>query len=257
MQEQNVNNANKSQIVIRLNLIKGAKGWEIPDFARAIGVSNNKAANYLSGRTPLPSKYLPILSDVHDIDTNWLLTGEGYMYKLQSLSEPGINYGYAKAGHSSVSQPFSEKLSLFSGIVTNLPEAELQIFIVEGSSMERTLSHGDYLLCKKDRIEDVIDGRVYVLEIKDHEMSDYRPSGIWVKRCFHRKSNGYITCKSDNIDTTEPFSTFRKESIKVKSVWYPILRITGQLYDPNRDIYNRLDELESRIEMLEEDRELR
>jgi hypothetical protein len=39
MQEQNANTANKLQFIIRLNLIKNAKDWEIPDFAEAIGAT--------------------------------------------------------------------------------------------------------------------------------------------------------------------------------------------------------------------------
>lgn len=93
MQEQNANTANKLQFIIRLNLIKNAKGWEIPDFAEAIGATIPKMANYLTGKTDLPIEYLAILSEKHGIDVGWLVTGVGQMYNLQSTthSEPLFN----------------------------------------------------------------------------------------------------------------------------------------------------------------------
>ena len=56
---------------------------------------------------------------------------------------------------------------------------------------------------------------------------------------------------SDNKDTTEPFPTFILKTNQVKEVWYPVRRITANMDDPNRDLYDRLDELEGRVEMLE------
>lgn len=87
MQEKIVKSANKSQFLIRLNLIKGAKGWEIGDFARAIGVTNSVAANYLTGRTQIPGESLYSLVHGHQINVHWLLTGEGEMYNIQQVKE--------------------------------------------------------------------------------------------------------------------------------------------------------------------------
>lgn len=144
-------------------------------------------------------------------------------------------------------------IALLSRSLEDLPAANYDLFPVEGTSMIPTVCEGDELLCKQVTMDEIIDGRVYVLVLNKPELNEYRESGVWVKRVYHRKQNSYLTCKSDNKETTDPYFTFKVRADEVQEVWYIVRRFTAVLADPNRDIYERLDELEARLEMLEAD----
>lgn len=157
----------------------------------------------------------------------------------------------ALAGLTDVSNYKAHLRDIFEEIINDLPKGNYESWLVEGNSMTPTFLSGDKLICKRVEVDDIIDDRVYVIEIKNAELDDYRKSGVWCKRLKHRKNNGWITATSDNIDTAEPYPTFRIKTSDVKRVWYPYLRITPDMSNPHRDIYARLDDLESRIELLE------
>lgn len=144
-------------------------------------------------------------------------------------------------------------IALFTEWLEKMPDGQYDMFPVEGTSMLPTVCEGDELVCKMVTVDEIIDGRVYVLVLNKPELTEYRESGIWVKRVYHRKKNEYLSCKSDNKESTEPFITFQVSVADVEQVWYICGRLTGYLADPNRDIYERLDEIESRLEMLEAD----
>lgn len=241
----------------RLGILKVRYDLTYNKLASVLGVSDDVAGNYLSGRTKMPMDKVIQLSAALRIDANWLLRGEG-ISPIEDLivAEPIPPYTIRKsrAGRSVASNFRVHLRNLLAAIVEELPEARYDIFEVEGSSMENTFSQGDKLLCQADTVENIKDRRVYVLVIDDPVLKNYRESGIWVKRCSHRAQNGYISCSSDNKDTSEPYPTFRVKTENVLEVWYPVLKITPHMADPNRDIYERLDELEARIEMLESDR---
>lgn len=237
----------------RLALIKAKYNLTYSKLAEVLKVSDDVAGNYLSGRTPMPIEKMVEMCTFLRIDPDWLLVGKG----INPLADLGVSdlaptYRKAHAGRSVASNHRVHLRTLLAAIVDDLPEDIYDVFEVEGASMETTLSQGDKLLCRKDTVENIQDNRVYVLVTDDPEIREFRPSGVWIKRCSHRKNNGYISCRSDNKDTTEPYNTFRLKSSAIVEVWYPVMKITHHMADPNRDIYNRLDELESRIEMLED-----
>jgi hypothetical protein len=237
----------------RLAVIKAHYGLSVKDFSTIWNVSDDQAKNYLSGRTKLPGAKIVLLSEKFGVNPSWLLTGsgEGPGGIKEIVSEPATQYRKGQAGRTVASNFKTQIRGLFSPIIDQLSEAVYDMFEVEGSSMETTLSQGDWLLCRLETIESMIDGRVYVLVVQDPNLQEYRPSGVWIKRCHYRKSNGYITCRSDNKESSEPYQTFKVNIDKVKELWYPVLRTTAHMADPNRDIYDRLDDIESRLEMLE------
>lgn len=142
-------------------------------------------------------------------------------------------------------------LNLLFPVIEDLPDDNYKLFQVEGNSMMNSVNQGDWLLCKKDDFKNIINGRVYVLVITNEAMAEFRQSRTWVKRCYLRKEKNYVTCKSDHIDSIEPYITFQVKADEIAACWYPVRKITVNMSDPNKDIYERLDELDSRIEMLE------
>lgn len=226
------------------------------DLGDRLDITEQQIKNYVSGRSGVPMDKFIALSKELDINPIWLLKGEEAEKLVgNQYAEPENTYRKAKAGRSLASHNRVQLRNLVSSIVDDLPDAAYDIFEVEGSSMETTLSAGDKLICRMESIETMVDNRIYVLVTNDPVITGYNSSGVWIKRCNHRKDNGYISCRSDNKETTEPYPTFRFKVESIKEVWYPVMKVTAHLSDPNRDIYNRIDELESRIEMLELDQD--
>lgn len=156
-----------------------------------------------------------------------------------------------KAGRHPSPSYLDEVVAEIVKLLSQIPASTIKMFQVEGASMNTTIAEGDRLICRLVHFNDIIDGHVYVLRLSKPELLSYRESGLWVKRCWHRDAKKYVTCKSDNKESTEPYFTFQVSTADIAEVWVPVLRVTGNMADPNRDIYERLDELEERIEMLE------
>lgn len=140
MQEQNANNTNDSQFVFRLNLIKGSKGWEIPEFAEVLNVTKAVAANYLSGRTAMKANQIKTLAEAADINPNWLLTGEGQMQNLQTekQSRPISPFRLAEAGLRTNVNFRVHIHNLLAPIINEMKPGVYEVYEVSGNSMSPT-----------------------------------------------------------------------------------------------------------------------
>lgn len=236
------------QFLERLNIIKKRHKLSYSKLGGILGVSKDTAGNYLIGRTEIPMAEARKLAEELGEDPIWLLTGQ---LAVKNPESDNKDYRKAKAGRTEGINHLVKIRQLISKAIEDFPEGQYDLFDVDGNSMNRTLNHGDKLLCRMVGIDDIIDTRVYVIVTNKPDLAEYRKSGIWVKRLTHRKNNGYINCYSDNKDSVEPFPTFRLKPHEIEEIWYPMLRLCHDLSDPNRDIYDRLDEMEARIEMLE------
>lgn len=238
------------QFLERLNILKKRYKLSYSKLGSILGVSKDTAGNYLIGRTEMSLADARKLAEALGDDPTWLLTGFSVGTEVR-LSEPESDYRKARAGRTEGVNHLVRIRQLLSRVVEDFPEGQYELFDVDGNSMTRTLHHGDKLLCKMVTLDDIIDTRIYVIVTDRPDLAEYRKSGIWVKRLTYRKAQGYINCYSDNKDAIDPFPTFRLKPGEIEEIWYPMLRICADMSDPNRDIYDKLDEFEARLEMLE------
>lgn len=245
----------------RLQDLKRRKKITYEKLGNLLNVSKDVGGNYLTGRTDMSDDELAIVANEYGVTVAWL---KGEDEKLPDhVNDPTSEYTRrrpARGGRGPAPTQRKPRLAhvqhiiaLFTEWLEKMPDGQYDMFPVEGTSMLPTVCEGDELVCKMVTVDEIIDGRVYVLVLNKPELTEYRESGIWVKRVYHRKKNEYLSCKSDNKESTEPFITFQVNVADVEQVWYICGRLTGYLADPNRDIYERLDEIESRLEMLEAD----
>lgn len=177
------------------------------------------------------------------------------------VGEPPPTYHKAGASEGHPPLPNAHLGKIMADLAARFKQSDkFEMIEVEGSSMEPTVHSGDLLLCRAISVDDIGNGhdgdpsaRVYVIFTNRADLAKERPSGKWVKRITNNKHTNRFTCRSDNIDSIEAFHTFQIARKEILSAWYPVLRLTWNLSNPHRDLYSRLDELESRIEMLEED----
>lgn len=238
-----------TDLQLRIQEIIRRKGHTYSNLAVLWGVSDGTVKNHFRKTKPIeiPLERLVLFAQEYGVDLNFLLTGQEVpAKKIEEAVQAGRQYDI----------PFNQPdpdigfLELLRPLFNKLQKNEqYKLFPVEGASMMTSIYPGDYLLCKKDNVNKIINGRVYVLITNNKEMNQYRPSGRWVKRCYLR--DHHVTCKSDNIDSSEPYITFQLPLKEITECWYPVFLFTGQLLDPNKDLYERIDQLEERIEMLE------
>lgn len=244
-----------NDFVQRLRILNEIYGWTYESLGNLLKVSKDTAGNYLRGKTPMPRTKVILLEKEVGIDANWLLTGNGTPPVELSPAENITLERKAKAGLSDIhhKQNYLREMieKLVEGLVDELPPGTYKTWEVEGMSMYPSFSHGDKLACKRVSVDEIVNNRVYIIVVNNAELFEYRASGVWVKRLSHRASNGYITCRSDNKETAEPYPTFRVKTKELLEVWYPVARLTHNMSDPNRDLYDKYDELEGRIEMIE------
>ena len=245
----------------RLRLVKKLLNIKYQEVAILLNVTEDMAGNYLTGRTAMSIPQLVTLAKKYGFDPDWVLTGKGQHPAIASIefniaNEPGESYNTeaAKAGRHPVPHFMEDVMDEVIDMMKSLVPATYKAFPIEGTSMVPTIFEGDKLICRSVQITSIENGRVYVIRTSKGDMLSTKASGLFCKRCYKR--DHHITCKSDNKETTDPFFTFQLKLNEITEVWLPVLRLTGNMADPNRDIYERLDEIESRLELLEQDNDL-
>lgn len=186
------------------------------------------------------------LSDLHGVNSNWLISGQGDVYLKDGAAGA---YGafiplvdaQAHAGYPQNRQSveYITKLDRFKlpGIEVLTNTDDYRIFEIEGDSMEPTLYDGDYVACQRryKGLLQLIRGELAVI-ITD--------SGVICKRFYLSDSDeaDYI------LDSDNPLyqpEILQKEG--VREVWVVRSRITKHFNAVGTISNNRLDEIEKQV----------
>lgn len=195
----------KPSVLDRIKSFYGLKGNA--DLARFLGVAPNTITNWYGRKT---FDIDVIYTKCVDININWLLTGEGNMYRAESEKEENI-----PVAHPSDSPmegipliPISAMAGAFTGEQTVL-EYECERFVVptfkgaeflisvKGSSMYPKYNSGDIVACKRLPMDDIFFqwNKVYVLDTDQ---------GPLIKRVKPGSDKEHVLIVSDN-EHYEPF----------------------------------------------------
>ena len=198
MGEQNIISTRLKALRTNLNLSQKA-------FGTKIGIAQTSYANYEGGKSPIPSNILEQLSISTNVNLNWLVTGEGTMFRSGDSFEEenticSVNnedkYTYlvpmtnlkvsAGKGVEWESGEECDKLSIPQSIYRVYKSYELAGVTVCGDSMEPTLRDGEPVVYAKGVLES--DG-IYVISILDE---------LFVKRLSIDLLDRKVTIISDN-----------------------------------------------------------
>lgn len=244
----------------------------VSDLAKQLGYERyDKLYNIYNG------KYLPSFEILHDItkkfvdvNTNWLLTGEGPILHSQKGTsnttefKPPIEL-IPSTDENTVTIPIVE-ISVAAGIAgycnpsyleivdgIKLPismlhrNAQYYCIRVKGDSMAPTILDSSYVVVRLlDRSEwrDIRDQHVYV--VSDREGRAYLKR---LKNRFHE--HGFITCMSDNPDKVN-YSNFNLMEDEINTILYAEFYISAKMPNIHETYYKQVGELQDDMDVLKE-----
>ena len=188
-------------IAERLVKIRKSLSINQGDFAKTFEISQSSYARYETGESLLNSEKMSLLVTKLNIDTHWLITGEGEMFRnnnpstntlIEDLSVIKIPMIDVKASAGQGMVNYIEDIKDFISLPENILPAytnkkNLAIIEIMGDSMEPTIKNGEIVILDTG-VQEIRSGSVYLIRVFD----DLR-----VKR-IDRKMNGNIVIMSDN-----------------------------------------------------------
>lgn len=250
-----------------LKLIE-ALGFNVLSFSKFIGVSDGTTRMYTTRGSKPGAEYLEkIIRANNRINIEWLLTGEGEMFKpdkyptaaVAKVNNPDQIISIAPDTEEGIVVPMIDQkaaANYLSGYTsqnyydklaqTTLPgymaKGGMHFWLqVKGDSMETTFFDGDWLLCEQIHPKNWVtlkDYDVCVVVSKDR--------GVQVKRIKNRIKKGFIRCRSDNR-AHKPYSIVYDDILEIWRVkWY----LSNYMPNRNEDLYNKVDFIEENVEDL-------
>jgi len=229
------------------------KGIPKEEFYKKIGMTS---ANFRGNakKTPLNSSAIEnILSEIPDINIEWLITGKGKMLKSDTyeLIDSGVNVPImnieAAAGFGSFNPSYIEPQGVIKVPDNFIKNNQRYWWVrVRGDSMAPTLHDHSLVLANELHPSDWInmkDEHVYVITNREGE--------TYIKRIKNRlERQGELILMSDNVDRAHyPAMYWRGEDII--GVWHAEFHLTTRMDNINQTYFSRLKELEDRFDSLE------
>ena len=201
----------------RLKQLRQNLGLTQKDFAEKLGFKWYKVKDMETGKQKITYETAKLIEKNFSINPDWLLTGEGEMYKtnerLQKAREllnniennhktdvvnvPFYEDIYASAGAGAYNEELTptQKLTFSENFLRNMLNiidfAGLHIITAVGDSMQPTIFDGDKLFVLPLKDHNINDGGVYVIST---------PFGVLVKRVYIYPIEQKIILHSDNPD---------------------------------------------------------
>lgn len=189
-------------IIDRIKELIAQKEMNETSFAKSIGLSQRTLNNYMNGRSPSYEAIDAILRAFPDVSAEWLLMGEGEMYKSE-YDEPGLNLT------DSNSLKYYYELDATASNIEDLADNELDQpfrrlyipgyegtigFTVTGESMLPTLKPRDIVAVSREMVETIINGEMYLVVTRDGQRMVKR----LVLNGVDEDGIRHIKCVSDN-----------------------------------------------------------
>jgi len=204
----------KMDIGERLKKVREFLGLTQEEFAQKLDTTQAVISNYERGARVPTVDFLNRLTKTFQLDINWLLTGEGEMFREKTKAAEAEKADYcpvayyrelplsAGPGTFTFEEIYPEPV-LFSRsfleqyFKTRVSSKELLLFPVDGNSMEPTIPDGSYVIVRKFEYEGLSrpkEGKIYALIYNDV---------FYIKRvCIRDLSDGKMFWRllSDNRD---------------------------------------------------------
>lgn len=191
-------------------LISKKKVLNKSEISEKLNISKSKFSEILNERMGIGVDLLAVFCEKFDVNSNWLLTGNGSMLKsdekedkiiVEKITDFSIKIesdfipiasisavaGFGGEGFSINQQDLEAycKIPVFKDLNVDF------MLPVSGSSMYPTYRNGDLVACRKINNRDFIQwGKTYVIATREQ--------GILLKKLFKSEKVGYLNAVSDN-----------------------------------------------------------
>jgi len=249
-------------ILQRLKQYIDSKNISTAAFEKSIGMSNASFGRSLKNNGAIGTDKLEnILSVYHEINPDWLLTGNGPMLRenevikntevsnvIDSISIPLVDIT-AAAGTNGYDNPdYIETVDHIKFPDTMLNKNEKYLCIrIKGESMSPTLLDSTYVvirLLNTGEWVDMPDRHIYVISDKEGR--------AYIKRLKNRLNNhGFVVCMSDNPDKCS-YPNFNLAADEINSIWHAEWYFSAKMPNIHETYYNKVSELEDDMDLLKD-----
>lgn len=216
----------KKDLGERLRTVRKSIGLTQEILAEALGITKGSLSQFELGISGMNIERLYNISNLYHVNIDWLLTGEGSMFKMGGLKKYDYSHGnQSENERGNIIRIPEEAAAGFpagfrdSEYIDKLPRIHLPgyehgtYFMIRifGDSMENTICNGDHVIA--GLVEDpshIREMHVYVLHCRE---------GLVCKRVVHAEEKDAFLLRSDN-SMYPPYEIY-KEDIK------NILRVYG------------------------------
>lgn len=206
---------------LRIKELRELKGLSKGAFADTIKIDRSQFTKIEGGKLTPTIAQLMEISSIFNVSIDWLLTGEGEMFKkVDSIASLNENYEdkksaiylydiSASAGFGSFDEMVSQEKIVGKYIVPDFRNVDWMIS-VKGSSMYPKYSSGDIIACRVIHDSKFIQwGKVYVIATIEQ--------GLLVKRLEECDDNEFLLAVSDNKNY-KPFPIPKSEIVGIALV---------------------------------------
>lgn len=130
----------------RLKLIRNSIGLSQKDFGAIMGIAQTSYANYESGRSSIPASLLESLAEKLSINLNWLITGEGSMYR-DAKTTAGVKVTLGREAEDTDSRLDPYKLN------RDVPSKEKDVYLLPVTNILLSAGHGENWLSNEEYID--------------------------------------------------------------------------------------------------------
>ncbi len=252
----------------RIDILIKALKLNRNSFSKAIGLDNNVTIGRIINENRNPSFEIleKILQTFGSVSADWLLMGEGDIFKVVNLDHKSSNQHTQlpvvitldKAGNDNIAfvdtkaaagypvklvEPeFYRELPAFSLPGGEFRNGLFRCFEVSGDSMADTLYHGDWVICRylDGGISDIREGYIHVVVTTDQ---------VLVKRVLNRTAKSHkLILQSDN----QAYGLYSVTDAEVRELWLVKSKLSFNLPNRNKDIVKTMHEIQVEMHDLKE-----
>lgn len=140
-----------------------------------MGVTSASISYYESGKRQPDFAFMNMLASIYNVNTNWLLTGEGSMFVEPAVVKPGPftkTFHLPVIGDIAAGYPIEfyedeprQYIDIPVSLLTLPPPYD--VFTVAGESMAPLIYPGDYVILSRDWSDIELNGRICAFRVAD------------------------------------------------------------------------------------------
>lgn len=255
-----------NDIVSRIKEIMTYHSLNSLALSKKLGYSSSEKISRLFRNTDAKPSFDIIydISKFFEIDANWLVTGNGSMFREKENTSKGSLFSLssfenekdlltipvteidAAAGDGAFNGDYIEEVDTIKMPLSMVRKNTRYLCLrIKGRSMEPTLQHDGFVIVRMlapSEWRDIKDGYIYVVSDREGQTRVKRIKNRLVER-------GFIVCTSDNPDRMA-YASYNLREDELNTIWYVEWYLSARMPNIQETYYYKQSELEDKYEDL-------